>query len=288
MYVSIARITCTDWCCRAFALSQRRRMKPLRASTVPGRSIHSQPNCHPATIPLCTGMLVRRRRKAMSRRIVQGVESSKPAIRQGGYVYKKGRKKGEPWNPKELSYGRYRVDIPGQPGQREVRAPLGYCRDEMGAMLKLQQVMGQAGVLDVGKVRERIASSSATTFRAQAAWLIQAMTTGEIVHAKKRTQIDPNTIDSYSTAIAYLNEQVGDKPLASIDNPEAKNVVAAMKSAAKNGKRRFSDKSIVTYFQILKKVIASALDDKFRPVHQREWHLAAIGLPRVNPKKQLR
>ncbi len=224
----------------------------------------------------------------MSRRIVQDVESSKPAIRQRGYVYQKGRKKGEPWNPKELSYGGYRVDIPGQPGQREVRAPLGYCRDEMGAMLKLQQVMGQAGVLDVGKVRERIASSSATTFRAQAAWLIQAMTTGEIVHAKKRTQIDPNTIDSYSTAIAYLNEQVGDKPLASIDNPEAKNVVAAMKSAAKNGKRRFSDKSIVTYFQILKKVIASALDDKFRPVHQREWHLAAIGLPRVNPKKQLR
>ncbi len=132
----------------------------------------------------------------MSRRVIGDVESGKPAIRQRGYVYQKGRKKGEPWNSKELSYGRYRIDIPGQCGQQEVRAPLGYCRDEMGAMLKLQQVMGQAGVLDVGKVRERITSSSATTFRAQAAWLIQAMTVGEIVHAKKRTQIDPNTIDA--------------------------------------------------------------------------------------------
>src|SRR5258707_603133 len=134
MYVSLARITCTDWCCRAFALSQRRRMKPLRASTVPGRSIHSQPNCHPATIPLCTGMLVRRRRKSMSRRIVQDVESSKPAIRQRGYVYQKGRKKGEPWNPKELSYGGYRVYIPREPGQREIRAPLGHFRCAIGAL----------------------------------------------------------------------------------------------------------------------------------------------------------
>lgn len=77
-------------------------------------------------------------------------------------------------------------------------------------------------------------------------------------------------------------------PLASIDNPEAKTLITAMKSAMKNGKRRFSDKSIVSHFAVLRKVIASALDGKFRPVHQREWNLAAIGLPSVNPKKQPR
>ncbi len=223
----------------------------------------------------------------MLRRVVQDVESGKPAIRQRGYVYQKGRKKGEPWKSKEPTYGRFRVDVPGDHGQKEVRVALGYCRDEMDAMLKLQKRMGQAGVLDVGKVRERIASS-ATTFRAQAAWWIQAMTSGEIVHAKKRTPIDPNTINAYSTAVAYLGEGIGDLPLASIDNPEAKTVIAAMKSAVKDDKRRFSDKTIVSYFQVLRKVIASDLDEKFRPVHQREWNLAAIGLPRVNPKKQLR
>ena len=74
----------------------------------------------------------------MSRRIVQDVESGKPAIRQRGYVYQKGRKKGEPWKSKEPTYGRYRVDVPGEHGQKEVRVALGYCRDEMAAMLKLQ------------------------------------------------------------------------------------------------------------------------------------------------------
>jgi hypothetical protein len=77
-------------------------------------------------------------------------------------------------------------------------------------------------------------------------------------------------------------------PLASIENPEAKTVISAMKSAMKNGQRRFSDKTIVSYFAVLRKVIASVLDEKFNPVHQRAWNLAAIGLPRVNPKKQRR
>ena len=43
-----------------------------------------------------------------------------------------------------------------------------------------------------------------------------------------------------------------------------------------DGKRRFSDKTVVEYFRVLRKVIASALDQKFNPVHHREWNLAAI------------
>ena len=39
-----------------------------------------------------------------------------------------------------------------------------------------------------------------------------------------------NTIDFYSTAIAYLTGVVGNKPLASLDNPEARELVAGMKA----------------------------------------------------------
>jgi integrase len=42
------------------------------------------------------------------------------------------------------------------------------------------------------------------------------------------------------------------------------------------------------YFRIMRQVIASQLDERFRPVHRREWNLAAIGLPRVNPKNRRR
>jgi integrase len=222
----------------------------------------------------------------MSRRIVQDVETGKPVPRQRGYVYQKGSKKGDPWNPKERAYGRYRIDVPGEHGLKEVRVALGYCRDEMDAMLRLQEEMEKAGVLDLDKVRERL--SPVFNFRTQAAWWLEAITSGEVVHSRKRTRIIANTIGSYSTAVAYLNEQIGDMPLASIDNPEAKALITTMKAAVKDGRRRFSDSTISYYFRIMRQVISSQIDEKFRPVHRREWNLAAIGLPRVNPKNQRR
>jgi hypothetical protein len=92
----------------------------------------------------------------MSRRIVQDLETGKPVPRQCGYVYQKGRKKGDPWSPEERGYGRYRIDVPGEHSQKEVRVALGYCRNEMDAMLRLQEEMKKAGVLDLNKVRERL------------------------------------------------------------------------------------------------------------------------------------
>ena len=154
-------------------------------------------------------------------------------------------------------------------------------------MLKLQEESGKAGVLNLDKVRECI--SPTTKFRDQAAWWINEMSEGQILHAKKREPIDPNTIHSYQNAAAYLNDQIGDVPLASIDNPQAKTIITKMKSEQrKDGQRRFSDKTIVEYFRVLRRVIASVLDENFNSIHHRSWNLAAIGLPRVNLKKQRR
>jgi len=147
--------------------------------------------------------------------------------------------------------------------------------------------MQKAGVTNLEKVRERI--SPTRTFRIQAEWWIAEMTMGRIVNSKKREPIDPNTIHAYQTAVTYLNDLIGELPLATIDNPEARTVVEKMKSERKeNGERRFSDKTIFEYFRVLRRVIASELDEQFNPIHQRKWNLVAIGLPRVNPSKQRR
>src|SRR5258707_8557368 len=115
------------------------------------------------------------------------------------------------------------------------------------------------------------------------------MSAGRIVNAKKRELIDPNTINAYQNAVAYLNDQVGNLPLASIDNRQAKTLISKMKSECRaDSQRRFSDKTIFEYFRVLRRVIASVLDENFNSVHHRSWNLAAIGLPRVNPKKQRR
>jgi hypothetical protein len=153
-------------------------------------------------------------------------------------------------------------------------------------MLSLQKIMGEAEVLDFQKICERI--TPAISFREQAAWWISEIKAGRIVHAKKRTQIRAATIIGYETAVSYLNAQIGDMALASVDNPEAKSLIAKMRLAVQDARPRFGDKTIVEYFSVLQKIIKSAVDDKLRQLYPRTWDLSAICLPKVNPKNQHR
>jgi hypothetical protein len=156
----------------------------------------------------------------------------------------------------------------------------------MSAMLKLHQVMQEAGVLDVEKVRERI--TPVTTFEKQAAWWLAEITAGRIVNSKTRKPFRTNTIDAYSTAVAYLNGVVGNIALASLDNPEARELVFKMKAEKVGDPRRYSDKTLVEFFRVFQRVIASARDEKLRQVYPREWDLAYIGLPKVSKREQHR
>jgi len=222
----------------------------------------------------------------MSRRIIVSAGTTVPEIRQRGYVYQKGRKKSDPWLPTQRAYGFFRIDVPGQAKQTGVRVPLGLCRDRMSAMLKLHEAMQEAGVLDVQKVRERI--TPVLSFEEQAAWWLAEIKAGRIVNSKTRKPIRANTVDAYSTAIAYLNGVVGNLPLASLDNPEARKLVASMKAEKAGNGRRLDDKTIVEFFRVFRRVIASARDERLREVYPREWDLAYIGLPKVNKREQHR
>jgi integrase len=225
----------------------------------------------------------------MSRRIIVPAGNTRPEIRQRGYVYQKGRKQSDPWIPTQRAYGFFRVDVPGKTKQAEVRPPLGFCRDRMSAMLKLHQAMQDAGVLDVEKLRERI--TPVTTFESQAAWWLAEMQAGRIVNKKTGEPVGERTTEFYSTAIAYLNEVVRDKPLASLNNAEARDLVARMKQESlPDGSKRFgqSGKTIAEYFKTFQKVIASAVDQNGNQLHPRTWNLPFIGVPKVNKRKQHR
>ena len=252
----------------------------------PFTRLHSSPSA--STLPKCTGDAnsTATRRKSMSRRIIVSAGTTTPEIRQRGFAYQKFRKQSDPWVPTQRAYGFFRVDVPGQTEQVEVRPPLGFCRDRISAMLKLHQVMKRAGVLDVEKIRERM--TPVTTFESQAGWWLAEIKAGRIVNSKTRKPIRANTIDFYSTAVAYLNEVLGKNALASLDNPEARGLVSKMKTELKNNQRRFSDKTIAEFFKVFKKVIASAKDEKLRQVYPREWDLVYIGLPKVNKREQHR
>jgi integrase len=81
---------------------------------------------------------------------------------------------------------------------------------------------------------------------------------------------------------SWLSPHIGKTPLANIKNAAAKELVANMKQAG------LSDKTIVSYFQVLQSVIASVVNDEGEQVHPRTWDSHFIGLPVVNPKKQNR
>lgn len=219
----------------------------------------------------------------MKRRLT-GIEGQQE-IRQRGHVYQKSR--GEQWNPTERAYGRFRVDVAGQVEQKEVRVALGFCRDRFSALLRLQKVMQEAGVFDVQKIQERI--DTVTTFARQAAWMITEMRAGRIVNKKTREPIGERTVDAYETAIAYLVGVVGTKPLASLDNPQARELVARMKAELnKKGGKRFSQKTISDYWDAFARVFVEAVDEHGNQVHPRKWNLSFIALPKVDPNKQHR
>jgi hypothetical protein len=62
----------------------------------------------------------------MSRRIIVSAGNTEPEIRQRGYVYQKHRKKSDPWDRTKRAYGFYRIDVPGETTQGQIRVPLGF------------------------------------------------------------------------------------------------------------------------------------------------------------------
>jgi hypothetical protein len=134
---------------------------------------------------------------------------------------------------------------------------------------------------------ERI--TSRTTFAQQAEWMIAEMKAGGIVNTKTRERIVDRTIGFYSSAVSYLNEIIGAKSLASIENAEARSLVNQMRNERnEDGSKRFSARTLNEYFKRFTKVVRSAVDNNGNQVHPRTWNLAFIGLPTVDRKKQHR
>jgi integrase len=125
-------------------------------------------------------------------------------------------------------------------------------------------------------------SIDSTTLGQQAGWWIKAIEDGRVLHRRKRTRIKPATIAGYKCAVDWLTPHIGNTPLADIKNATAKELITSMKQAG------LSDKTIVSYFQVLQSVIASAVNEEGEQVHPRTWDSHFIGVPVVNPKKQNR
>ncbi len=203
-------------------------------------------------------------------------------VGQNGEVFVKQRcKKGGCAHPKGFcpKYGRYWKDVPGQHERQRLSVSFGKVTWTV-AERKLREHILATGVDSVETFNE--VTGPLTTFREQADWWLKEIRAGRILSKKRRTPMKSATVAGYESAVTWLTNVIGDKSLADVKNEVARELVIAMKTA----KPPLADKTIVTYFQVVKAVVASAVNKEGEQLHSRNWNLDHIGLPIVNERKQ--
>lgn len=104
-------------------------------------------------------------------------------------------------------------------------------------------------------------TAPADTFRKQADWWIASLP------ARKRRPVKPATISGWQDALnAWLLPHLGEKLLIDVSNKSVRELVEKMSAAD------LSAKTIVNYVQVVKLVLASAVDEEGEQVYPRKWN----------------
>lgn len=93
----------------------------------------------------------------------------------------------------------------------------------------------------------------------------------------------PATISGWNDALkAWLLPSIGSLPLSEVTNKTARELVEKMSVAG------LSQKTIVNYFQVVRMVVASAVNEEGDQIYPRNWNRDFIGLPIIQRDKQSR
>lgn len=115
------------------------------------------------------------------------------------------------------------------------------------------------------------------TFREQAAiWLSQ-------LRNRKRKPLAPSTLMNWQNNLdKWINPNLGDMALAAVNNLAIKNLVTVMCEVG------LSPKSIGNYVQVVKMVVASAVNEQGEKLYPRKWNAEFIDMPMFNEQEQRR
>jgi integrase len=152
---------------------------------------------------------------------------------------------------------------------------LGICRTKTVARCKLREFIEREGI----NGRESFAATitPGTTFSEQAnAWLIYGQ-------KRKRKPVKPATIFGWKHALdRWILPNIGDTELAEVGNGALKELIATMSEGG------LAPKTIVNYSQVVKLVVASAVDKDSEQIYPRKWNHDFCELPIVNKEEQYR
>jgi integrase len=189
---------------------------------------------------------------------------------QNGRIEKKGK----------AFYARFWLDVPGQPKRTyksvricPVSGPGNLNKFEQKRRLK--EIIAEFGANSEATLREAEAVNLGTTFKGQAErWLKE-------VQIRKRRPIKPHTASTWASYLKYLVSQLGEIPLCSVNNLAVKQLIATMAADA----NRFSPKSISNYVQVVKMVVASAIDKNGEQIYPVKWNHNFMDLPELGEQR---
>jgi integrase len=116
------------------------------------------------------------------------------------------------------------------------------------------------------------------TFREPAAiWLNQ-------VKDRKRKPLAPSTVENWESHLEkWINPNIGDLPLGAVNNLAMKELVVKMVASGELG-----PKSVENYTQVVKMVVASAVNEQGEQIFPRKWNHEFIDMPVVKKHEQKR
>ncbi len=178
---------------------------------------------------------------------------------------------------------RFWMDVPGRNDRRLIRAKI--CPisgpGSLSASERLRtrkEIIAASGADTVQHLENVQVSNRCTTFREQATeWLAY-------MNKRRRNPVAPSTIETWESCLRkWLIPNLGDLPLAAVDNDSVKALVSKMADAG------LSPKSISNYIQAVRSIVASAKDIKTRKqLYPVMWDFDYLDMPVVKRSEQHR
>lgn len=179
------------------------------------------------------------------------------------------------WNPKAPAYGRYWIDIPGCTERKRRSVTLGECSSRSVARKKLREHIEREGINSKEYFNQN--ARPAATFMEQAAkWLAQ-------MAVRRRKPVRPATLARWRYSLDnWVLPNLGDNPLSDVSNRALRDLIGLLTDAGQ------SPATIIGHVQVVKMVVASAVDDEGEQLYPRKWNHDFIQLPIVRKENQRR
>lgn len=175
---------------------------------------------------------------------------------------------------------RFWKDVVGQEKRQRVRERI--CPNSGAGKLsaserkrRAKEIIEASGVNTAEYFERVVRSNCGITFREQAEiWL-------ERMKRRKRKPVAPSTITTWECCLKnWLNPNIGNMPLDSIKNLALRNLGITMVEGG------LGESAIRNYADVVKMVVASAIDEEGEELHPRKWNNSFIDLPRIRNQKQ--